>query len=328
MNSTSRRVFLKSAALVGAGELWFLAGLPAVSAAEVKSVKGVVRLRAEIEPVVRFEETPRERLLEEVGAKVKAGKLSYRQILAALQLAGVQNIQPRPVGFKFHAVLVVNSAHLASVTRRRRIGGCRSSGRSTISRDSQARDVKEGNWTMAPVDEARVPKAHLAEKAFVEAMENWDVEAADSAVAGLARTGGAHGAFEAFARLGARDFRDIGHKAIFVSNAFRTLENIGWEHAEPVLRSLAYALLEHEGENPAKRDAPVDRPWRENGKLASEFPVDWEAGNGKGEDAASLLPVLREGEAADAAGKVVGLLKSGTGARSIWDVLLGFSGSC
>ena len=58
---------------MGAGELGFLSGLPAVSAAEANSVKGAVRLRAEIEPVVRLlEETPRERLLEEVGARVKA----------------------------------------------------------------------------------------------------------------------------------------------------------------------------------------------------------------------------------------------------------------
>jgi hypothetical protein len=31
-------------------------------------------------------------------------------------LAGVRNIEPRPsVGFKFHAVLVVNPVHLASL---------------------------------------------------------------------------------------------------------------------------------------------------------------------------------------------------------------------
>jgi len=42
--------------------------------------------------------------------------LSYRDLLAALLLAGIRNIQPRPVGFKFHAVLVVNSAHLASLS--------------------------------------------------------------------------------------------------------------------------------------------------------------------------------------------------------------------
>ena len=35
-------------------------------------------------------------------------------LTAPVLLAGVRNVQPRPVGFKFHAVLVVNSAHLAS----------------------------------------------------------------------------------------------------------------------------------------------------------------------------------------------------------------------
>ncbi len=34
---------------------------------------------------------------------------------------------------------------------------------------------------------------------------------------------------------GARDFRNIGHKAIYAANAWRTLQAIGWRHAEPVL---------------------------------------------------------------------------------------------
>ena len=33
------------------------------------------------------------------------------------------------------------------------------------------------------------------------------------------------------------------HKAIYVANSYRTLGCIGQQHAEPVLRSLAYALL-------------------------------------------------------------------------------------
>ena len=72
--------------------------------------------------------------------------------------------------------------------------------------------------------------------------------------------------FEIFARYGARDFRDIGHKAIYVANSFRTLEVIGWQHAEPVLRSLAYALLDRDGDpaNPATSDLPADRPYRHN----------------------------------------------------------------
>src|SRR5207247_8392003 len=65
--------------------------------------------------------------------------------------------------------------------------------------------------------------------------------------------------------LGARDFREIGHKAIYVANSFRTLEAIGWQHAEPVLRSLAMALLDRGSDtNPAKANLPADRPFRRN----------------------------------------------------------------
>ena len=99
-----------------------------------------------------------------------------------------------------------------------------------------------------------------ARQAFIEAMNNWDEAAADAAVAGLARTADAREVFEVFCRYGARDFRDIGHKAIYVANSWRTLQHIGWQHAEPVLRSLAYALLYRDGDNPARQDAPAGPP--------------------------------------------------------------------
>jgi hypothetical protein len=126
-----RRAFLgiSAGAVAALGDLSFLSRLGAVRAEETKLEAGMVALHPEIEPLVRFlEETPRERVLEELAGKIRRG-LSYREVLAALLLAGVRNIQPRPVGFKFHAVLVVNSAHLASL-----IGGCRFSGQSINSK--------------------------------------------------------------------------------------------------------------------------------------------------------------------------------------------------
>src|SRR2546428_6127645 len=119
----NRRHFLHAASAGGAmlglglGDLSFLGRLPRVSAAEAKLETNLVRLGPDIEPTVRLlEDTPRERLLEDVASRIKSG-LSYREVLAALLLAGVRNVQPRPsVGFKFHAVLVVNSAHLASIS--------------------------------------------------------------------------------------------------------------------------------------------------------------------------------------------------------------------
>ena len=117
--TNTRRSFLKhsaaTAALAGLGDLGFLAQLPRVSAAEAALPARAVRFHPDIEPLVRLlEDTPRARVLEEVAGKIRRGT-TYREVLTALQLAGVRNIQPRPVGFKFHAVLVVNSAHLAAL---------------------------------------------------------------------------------------------------------------------------------------------------------------------------------------------------------------------
>ena len=116
----SRRRFLRSAAMgsaaLGLGELGFLHHLPRVSAKEATLDSKLVRLDESIRPLVELlEQTSRGRLLETVAERIHAGT-SYQEVLAALLLAGVRNVQPRPaVGFKFHSVLVVNSAHLASL---------------------------------------------------------------------------------------------------------------------------------------------------------------------------------------------------------------------
>src|SRR5262245_62715201 len=116
----TRRTALKGTGLAsaafGLNGLGFLSQLPPLAAAETKLPAGSVQFHPEIEPLVRLlEETPRDRVLEEVAARIKHGT-SYREVLAALFLAGIRNVQPRPsVGFKFHAVLVVNSAHIASM---------------------------------------------------------------------------------------------------------------------------------------------------------------------------------------------------------------------
>src|SRR5205807_6768699 len=180
---------------------------------------------------------------------------------------------PRPsVGFKFHAVLVVNSAHLASLASPDRERWLPILWAVDHFKGAQAQNIKERDgWRMPAVKESEVPPAHRAREAFVEAMEKWDVSAADTAVAGLARTAGADEVFELFARFAPRDFRSIGHKAIFAANSRRTLECIGWQHAEPVLRSLAYAVLANEGSNPAQQDSPADRAGRQNRELAGKI---------------------------------------------------------
>ena len=328
---TDRRRFLRASAtggaLLGLGDLSFLSRLRPVSADEATLDPKVVRLQSGIEPLVRLlEETPRERLLEEVAARVHKGT-PYRDVLAALLLAGVRNVQPRPsVGHKFHAVLVVNSAHLASLGSPETDRWLPIFWALDYFKSSQAQDVREGNWTMGPVDESAVPPARKARKAFAAAMDAWDESAADAAVAALARSAGSNEVYELFFRYGARDFRSIGHKAIYVANSWRTLQCIGWQHAEPVLRSLAYALLMHEDGNPARRDDPADLPWKINQDRADRIKEDWTGGKLDATASADLLATLRTSASGDACDQVVELLNRGVAPQSIWDALFAGAG--
>lgn len=327
-----RRSFLRvtagATAAAGLGDLAFLAQLPAVSAAEARLEPRIVRLQPEIEPLVRLiEDTPRERVLEEVAARIQRGT-SYREVLAALLLAGVRNIQPRPVGFKFHAVLVVNSAHLASLSSPDTDRWLPIFWAVDEFKNSQAADARQGDWVLGPVDESAVPPSHRARAAFIEAMDAWDEAAADAAIAGLARSAGAHELFEILCRYGVRDFRDIGHKAIYVANSFRTLEAIGWQHAEPVLRSLAYALLDRGGatENPAKADRPADRPFRHNLEAVTRIRADWRDGRPSAEATAEMLQIIREGSAREASETAVALLNRGVAPQSLFDAFFDGAG--
>ena len=327
-----RRSFIKVAAGGGAlaalGDLGFLAQLGPVSAAEARLEPKLVRLNPEIEPLVRLlEETPRERVLEEVAFRVQHGT-SYREVLAALLLAGVRNIQPRPVGFKFHAVLVVNSAHLASLSSPDSDRWLPIFWAIDYFKSSQAANLREGGWTLGPVDESAVPPSHKARQAFIEAMDHWDEAAADAAMAGLIRTAGAHEIFEIVCRYGARDFREIGHKEIYVANSFRTLEAIGWQHAEPVLRSLAFALLDRAGtkENPAKADLPADRPFRRNLEAAGKIQAGWLDGKPSADATTEMLRTIREGSARDTSDKAVELLNRGAAPQSLFDAFFDGAG--
>ena len=313
-------------ALAGLADLGFLNCLRPVTAAEAQV--GVVQPDAHVHRLVRLlEETPRERVLEEVAVRVRDGT-SYRELLAALLLAGVRNIQPRPVGFKFHAVLVVNSAHLASLASPDTDRWLPIFWAIDQFKNSQAADVREGDWTMGPVDEAAVPPAHRARQAFVNAMEKWDESAADAAIVGLVRSAGAHEIFELLCRYAARDFREIGHKTIYLSNSFRTLEAIGWHHAEPVLRSLVYAILDRnrDRENPAEADLPADRPYRHTLEIVSQIKPTWLEGKVSREGTLELLRAIRDAEPNDTSDLTVALLNRGVAPRSIFDALFDASG--
>jgi hypothetical protein len=322
-SALTRRDFVattvKAGVLAGLGDFAFLRNLSPVSAADAKVLPTKAQVSPDIEPLVRLiEDTDREDLLEVVAGRIRRGT-SYQQLLTALFLAGVRSIQPRPVGFKFHAVLVVNSAHLASLAAPDSDRWLPLFWALDNFKGSQARNQQEGNWVMQPVEEGKLPSAWLAKKRVMEAMDNWDEQGTDRAVVSLVRNVGAAEILEILWRYGARDFRDIGHKAIYTANSWRTLQAIGWRHAEPVLRSLAYALLEYKGENPAKGDDEADRPWRENLERAARIRGDWKQGTVTKEATTDLLQTLRVASASEACDHIVELLNKGISPSSLWD---------
>jgi hypothetical protein len=317
-----RRRFLQMASALGLGaELGPWAGLRTITPlrAEDAQVKPeMVKFRPEIEPVVRLlEETPRDRALEVAITELKKG-LSYKDLLAGLFLAGIRNIKPRPVGFKFHAVMVINSAHVlgqsAAVNERLlpllwALDNFKS---------SQAQDVKEGDWVLEKVDESRLPKPHLAREEFVRAMDAWDSGAADAAVASLCRSSGAAQTMEPLWRMAVRDQRNIGHKAIFAAQSWRTLQTIGWEHAEPVLRSLVFGMLDLQGDS---RKQPVG-PYQSNLEQVTKIRADWQIGRHDPDATAALLQVIRQATPEAASAEAVKMLNQGISPGSLWDAAI------
>jgi hypothetical protein len=325
---STRREFLAHSAQLGAlatvGNFAFLQNLPPLSAQQVQ--RTLAPVQGDVEPLVRLiEDTARDRLLEEVGARIRSGT-SYEQILGAVMLAGVRGIQPRPVGFKFHAVLVVNSAHLASLAAQDRDRWLPLFWAIDNFKRSQELNAEQGDWRMTAIPDDRLPAPETAVRNFRSAMDNWETENADRAVAQLSRMSSLNEVYEMFWRYGARDFRDIGHKAIFVANSYRTMVTIGWRHAEPILRSLAYALQEHEGANPAQRDADQDRPGRDNLRRLTRIRADWQRGRVTREAVTGLLATLRTANPGDAAEEVVTMLNARVDPACIWDALFLTSG--
>ena len=200
-----RRRFLQSASALGLGAgLGAWPGLGRITparAADLAVGPDAVRFRPEIEPVVRWiEETPRDQAME-VGHRPAQG----RAVVPRPALGPVPGGHPQRQAQAGRVQVPRGPGdQLGPPARARR----RPSDERLLPllwaldnfKNSQAQDVKEGDWTLGKVDEAKVPGPDAAGPAFVKAMEAWDADGADVAAAGLCRASGAAGTMEPFWR--------------------------------------------------------------------------------------------------------------------------------
>lgn len=330
-SETSRRSFMKSgiwsgAALLGLGEVPWLRQLGEVLAEDTQVPTRMMRFRPEIEPLVRLlEETPRERAIEKVAEQIRQG-LSYRELLTALMLAGVRNIRPGPVvGSKLHAVLVLNSAHLASQASPPADRWLPMLWAVDEFKFSQNQDVREGDWIMPAASERNLPLADKAPAAFAEAMLNWDEEAADRAMTAWVRSASPWEIYDQLWFQGARDYLHIGHKAIYVANSYRTLKVIGEQHAEGVLRPLARTMVVYNGDRKPTGDDRVLLPWTQNKKHVAALKPGWQQGRRDDKMTRELLGMLRQASADEASAHVVRILNGDVAAETVWQALFLFA---
>ena len=292
-----------------------------LSRADAEVTPEVMKFRPEIEPLVALiERTPREKCAEMAVEQLRKG-VSYRQFLAALFLAGVRNINPRPPGFALHCVFVVHSAHLMSLeappdARLLPLFYVLDDFKASQERDAKAKD---GDYTMRDFRGA-LPPADRAASELTAAMESWDMERAERAAAALARSRSANEVFAMLWRYGARDYRNIGHKIIFVANTCRTLQAIGWQHAEPVLRSLVLGLLDFSREQKVNGYALDDQVFAANVKRVKELtPASADTTPAA---TTAIVRAIRDASPDAACAEVASMLSKGKASpAAVWDAV-------
>jgi len=299
----TRRSFLQAAAGTGAGLSQFLFTRRARAGEDDEPI----RFGSDLEPIVRLiEETPRNKCVAALAGQIRNG-LPYRRFVAAVFLAALRKQNSH------HTVYVVNSAHQLS-----------------LDLPNQERllplfwAVDHFKWDQEkyPAPALRplrgsFPSPEKAESELRDAIQQSDEERADRAAAALARSVGTRQAFETFWQYGCRDVSLIGHRAIAVTSCWRTLDTIGWQDAEPVLRFVVHNLLTTNG-GPDRYYLPnlarVD-------KVLDKLPAGWSVGRADQGATAEVIALLRQGHSERACELAVTQLAGGVGAQPLWDAL-------
>ena len=269
-----------------------------------------------------LENSPRERIPGELARMIRGG-LRYEDLLSALALAAVRNVQAYPdVGFKYHSVMVLRSIHLTTQHLSSSDKWLPIAWATDYFKDTQAQERATDGWRLPTKAAAPVGSAQAARQALIVALDNWDRDAADAAIVNYAQAARPDEIFSLLFPYGARDLRAIGHKAITVSNAHYLIELLGSAQAEPILRSTVAALQNRDvGPNPATHDLRPDQPWRQNLKRLHEIPQNWKRGRNDPGARAELHAALYRVSEQESGAVVVELLRQGISPDAIWQVL-------
>ncbi len=329
MADISRRDLIRS---VGAGALACAAGSAFAGPALGRGGRGRARVprasrvgRAShadvIELAQRIVRTPRAKCFDLAEERLRAG-VDWRDLEAAIFLAGLYEISPRPPGSLLHAVLVVESVYQlaeASPEDERLLPVLFNLDDVKASQES---DVDRADWTLPARPDVAATDRGAAGAELARALADFDGERADRAVTALFALGGEGDALEiAWAHV-VGDLGSLGHKVIYAAQAERTLSRLeataggtlAHEVAEPALRSLVWALT-----NPSpQRDVEDAGASRE---IAATLPDDWRDGAGDAERSLATARALLASDPAGARARLVEGLRAKLGIAAAWDAI-------
>ena len=307
----TRRQFLNRTTLgattASLGSLTALLPFSPATANDALITPDMVRFDATLEPLVRLMEvTPRDQCVPVFIEQLRRG-LSYKHFLSALYLAALRRSKAHHTVFRVHAV------HRMSMDARPEdrllplfwaLDGLK------------RRLDKYPTPPVKPI-EGKLPTGEAALREFDDALRTFDVERSERAVVALVRAKGGRQVMERLWHYISRDWGDEGHKGIAVANCYRTLEAIGWQHAELTLRFVVGKLALESKRSFQTFQLNQERARSTIGKLA----LDWTRPAGDESSTLEIWQIIRGGEHEPACELAFHQLKSGVPAGAIWDAV-------
>ena len=296
-----------------------------IRAAGAAGLTTISRLGVSAQPtlVALLEDTPRERLGAQLVGRIRGG-LRAQELIAALAAAAARNVQPLPhVGFKYHSLMMLRSAEQAMQHLPPAEHWLPLLWAADYFKSAQADERNTSGWHQPPAATSGTrADAAAARHNLAAALDSWDVAAADAAVVDGLRTLPPADWFPILFWYGARDLRDIGHKAITVANSHRLMAVLDPEQAQAVLRSTVAALQTATGEpDPSSHDLAPDRPLRHNTELLAGLPAAWKQGHDDVGARTELRTTLYHASPVEAGTACANLLRRGISPDALWRVL-------
>ncbi|TDJ22346.1 MAG: hypothetical protein E2O58_11905 [Gammaproteobacteria bacterium] len=287
----------------------------ALAASSVAGGGGLVRLLID---------TPRESLLAALAARIRDG-LAPAELLRALAIAACREVSPYPnVGFKYHAVMMLQSVQLSMAALPGELAWLPLLWTADYFKTASAQEDRFRPWSLPAVPERSGGTPELS--ALVDGLASWDRDEADRATAALLDTGQIHAVLQTLMLHAARDFRAIGHKTITAANAHRLYSALGSPVAAPLTRSLVLAVQNPEGDaNPAQHEHVADGDWKANQVLAGDLPRNWRTGRNDAAAAQTLLAELRTATSEQAVSAAMSLLTDDVSAHTVWEAVMMFA---